>query len=670
MSTYLPYIILGLALGGAYGLQGVGMVVLYKATGVLNLAYGAIGAIGALIADSLINDVHAGRAVGYLVAILFGGVLLLLYGLSFGRWLAARDPLVKAVATIGVMLGLLGLMALLWTSQAYALPLPTDNWSFTVSTAVITGTQVLTFGLRLSRLGIAMRSLANNREATAVLGVPVARVEASAWFVAGLIAGVTGLLLADQVGLDASTLTMLVVSSVAAALVAGLSSLWVTLLAGLAIGVTQSVVTSVQSLTSYQALTPFVFAVIALLWYGRRRAVAGGTLRPPATVVEIPVGQTQPGDQTFWQRRLGRTIYWAVVLVVAFAVAPQVLSLYWVQSLTVTAVYAVIALGLGTLVGRVGLVSLGSIALVAIAGWVALRLSFAMALPFGVTVLITGLITAVVGVLIGLPSLRLQGLYLALITLMAAAGVTIVLQVVNFPNGGSGFWGYNAAGAAAVQLPRPQIAGSDLAYYRLVVVVAGLMFVLTALHLRSRAGRAWQAIRQSEVSALATGINVALYKVWALALASFVIGVGGALLAASRGGITMFQFPTANNLTMLAIVLIAGTYTLPGAVAAGIMMQLMSAVFTVWGISNNFLTAFFGVGVLQILTMIPHGVSVQLPKDLRNLGRRLVRLGTWAVRLVSPKQPQAVSAGGPGVPMELPELLQDNTREMAHDDHH
>jgi branched-chain amino acid transport system permease protein len=247
------------------------------------------------------------------------------------------------------MLGLLGLMALLWTSHAYSLSLPTDQWSFTVNTAVVTGTQVLTLGLavtvtacvavflQVSRLGIAMRSLANNREATDVLGIPVARVEAAAWFISGLIAGVTGLLLADQVGLDAVTLTMLVVASLAATLIGRLRSLWVTLGAGLAIGVTQSVVTSIGSLTRYQALTPFVFATVALFWYGRRSAVARGALRFPATVVPIPVGQTQAGDQTLWRRWPGRAILLLGFLVVVFALAPAMLSLYWVQILTVTA---------------------------------------------------------------------------------------------------------------------------------------------------------------------------------------------------------------------------------------------------------------------------------------------------------------------------------------------
>jgi branched-chain amino acid transport system permease protein len=333
------------------------------------------------------------------------------------------------------------------------------------------------------------------------------------------------------------------------------------------------------------------------------------------------------------------------------------LSLYWVQILTVTAIYAVVALGLGTLVGRVGLVSLSSIALLAIAGWVSLRLSFATALPFGMIVLLTGIITAGAGVLIGLPALRLQGLYLALITLMAAAGITIVLRAVNFPNGGHGFFGYNAADASVVSLRRPTLAQGDFAYYRLVCAVAVMLFVLTVLHLRSRAGRAWQAIRQSEESALAAGVNVALYKLWALALTSFVIGVAGTLLAASRGGLTMFQFPTQNNLVMLALVLIAGTYTLPGAVVAGILMQLINALFTNWNINNNILTIICGIGMLQILTTMPQGIAVQMPRDIKRLLSKVWALVRWAGgQLPVPRQGQ-VSDAEEAVQIEVEELL-------------
>src|SRR5271168_5189919 len=101
---FQPFLVTGLALGGVYALSGVGMIVLYRATGVLNLSFGAVGAFGALIAWQLINQSGVNQWLAYVVCILFGGVVTLAYGMVFGRALAARDPLVKTAATLGLTL--------------------------------------------------------------------------------------------------------------------------------------------------------------------------------------------------------------------------------------------------------------------------------------------------------------------------------------------------------------------------------------------------------------------------------------------------------------------------------------------------------------------------------------------------------------------------------------
>src|ERR1700761_1702372 len=111
------FLVTGLSLGGVYALSGVGMVVLYRATGVLNLAFGGIGAFGALIAWQLINKSNVNQWLAYAACLAFGGVLTLAYGMVFGPALARRDPLVKAAATLGLTLILLGFMDLLWPSS-------------------------------------------------------------------------------------------------------------------------------------------------------------------------------------------------------------------------------------------------------------------------------------------------------------------------------------------------------------------------------------------------------------------------------------------------------------------------------------------------------------------------------------------------------------------------
>jgi branched-chain amino acid transport system permease protein len=219
----------------------------------------------------------------------FSGAVTLTYGMVFGPPLARRGPLVKAVATLGLTLVLFGLMDLLWTTnggQSRAITLPTDNGGFTIGQIQVTWTELIglaagvaivvvtTVFLRYTKLGTAMRAMANDREITATLGVPVRRVEAAAWLGCGVIAGVAGLLLADLVALDATTLTFLVISSLAAALIARLRSITLTFVAAIAIGLIHDLLTPIQSLSNYRDMTPFVLAAVALLVLSRRQVVS------------------------------------------------------------------------------------------------------------------------------------------------------------------------------------------------------------------------------------------------------------------------------------------------------------------------------------------------------------------------------------------------------------
>ena len=288
-SDFEPFIVSGLALGGVYALSGVGLVVLYRATGVLYLAFGAVGALGALIAWSLVNKAHAPGWLSWITCIAAAAAVTLGYGLIFGPALAKRDPLVKAVATIGLTLILYGLMDLLWTTsggQARSLTLPTDNGGFSLGQVQVTWTQVIALGagvvltvatgafLRYTKLGTAMRAMANDREITATLGVPVRRVEAAAWLGCGVLAGIAGLLLADLVALDATTLTFLIISSLAAVLIARLRSITVTFVAAIAVGLLHDLLTPITSLSNYRDMTPFVIAAVGLLVLSRHRVIA------------------------------------------------------------------------------------------------------------------------------------------------------------------------------------------------------------------------------------------------------------------------------------------------------------------------------------------------------------------------------------------------------------
>ncbi len=292
-----PFIVIGLAFGGVYALSGVGLVVLYRATGVLNLAFGAIGAAGALIAYYVVSHTGWPHWLAYTICVLTGGVVNLLYGMVLGPAFARRDPLVKMMGTLGLALLLLGLMA--WRAPvggAFArfLPLPSSTHQYQLLGTTVNLTQiicialafVLTAGisafLRFTKLGTAMRALANDREITATLGVPVRQVEAAAWFGSGLICGMAGLLLPDLLtSLDYSALTFLVIASLTAALIGRLRSLWATLFGGLAVGLFRSLLAPMaaspygfwQEISKYREAAPFILAIVALLFLSRKRVV-------------------------------------------------------------------------------------------------------------------------------------------------------------------------------------------------------------------------------------------------------------------------------------------------------------------------------------------------------------------------------------------------------------
>jgi branched-chain amino acid transport system permease protein len=317
----------------------------------------------------------------------------------------------------------------------------------------------------------------------------------------------------------------------------------------------------------------------------------------------------------------------AGVLLFVFLAFPSIFSQYYVDAWTQVAIYSIVALGLGLLVGRVGMVSLGQGAVLAMGAWVAARLLFATALPFPIVLLAAGLITMVLGTLVGLPALRMSGLYLALITLMLAGAITVALSNINFPNGGHGFTGYNGASVHISAIRRPSIAGTDSAFFRYSLIVAVLMFLLVLVHLRGKPGRAWAAIRQSESAALAAGINTTLYKLWAFALTAFITGVAGGLVAGSYRYLNSLTFKTEDSITLLAVVLMGGAYSMWGAIVAAFLLKFLQALLNDWGVSPDWLTILFGIGVLQVLTTAPAGLVDQVPRDIKRLGRLLFGIG-------------------------------------------
>lgn len=320
-----------------------------------------------------------------------------------------------------------------------------------------------------------------------------------------------------------------------------------------------------------------------------------------------------------------RNVVLAVALIALFAAGPVVLGAYWTRIGTVSMIFAIAAAGIALLYGRLGLVSLGQVSLIGVGGWITLRVGHATELPFELVLVVAAIGTGVIGVLVGLPALRVSGLNLAIVTLMLAGAFEVVFNVTGFPNGGDGFLGRAQGGVLQQPLPRPTLGTTDADYFRYVLVVSVLMFLVIALHLSNRPGRAWAAIRQSEAGALAAGIDTVRYRLWALAVVSATTGVAGGLLAANAGLLDPISFKASQSILLFATVLIGGAFSLLGAAIAGFLSQGLPPLLDAWGVNGNLIFVILGLGMIQAITTAPQGIAGQLKALADRIRNRFTR---------------------------------------------
>lgn len=295
---------------------------------------------------------------------------------------------------------------------------------------------------------------------------------------------------------------------------------------------------------------------------------------------------------------------------VLLALLPLFLSALWIKVLTSAAVFAIAAAGISVVYAQLGLINLSQIALVGVGGWIALRLNYGTALPFSVILLMAGSATSLIGALLALPALRLRGLYLALVTLMAAGAFQIIFNAYQFPNGGSGFWG--VAQQSAADIRRPEWLLTDASYLQYTIAVVALCLGLIALHYRRTPGRAWAMIKLSEANAMAAGINVTLYKFWAFALSGFLAGVAGSLLVGAIGQLDARSFLAGDGILLFALAIVGGAYSWLGAIIAGLLFKLLPALLNDLGLSSDLALIIFGSALLHAIINAPRGIAGQL----------------------------------------------------------
>ncbi len=286
--VYGLFFVSGLAVGSLYALGGIGLVILRNSTGVLNFSYGAIAAASAMFAWQ-VTEWGLPGIVSWLSAVLVGAALSIFYGRFVAPALAWREPAVKAVATLGYMLILLGLIGLIWDDALRKIALPSDKIGVSLFGVRVTLTRIIAFAvsigavvgmvqyLRRSHTGLNMRALADNRDHAALLGIAIVKTETLAWGISGALAGFTGLIFGSLVRLEPTVITFMVIPATAAAICGRLRSLPMTLAGGLFIGVVESMLTLYRPGASLRTMAPFVIAALVILWMQRDQQLTFAT---------------------------------------------------------------------------------------------------------------------------------------------------------------------------------------------------------------------------------------------------------------------------------------------------------------------------------------------------------------------------------------------------------
>lgn len=299
---------------------------------------------------------------------------------------------------------------------------------------------------------------------------------------------------------------------------------------------------------------------------------------------------------------------------------------YWVKVCTSMLAVSIAAQGVAVLHARLGQVSLAGVALMGVGGWIALRLTHAMpALPFEAVLVLTVILSAGVGVVLGLPAIRHRGLIFALVTLMFAAGFHVVVGSVGFPDGGGGFWGRVTGSAERAIMARPTLAGSDTAYFLYCLAVAALAFFATWLLLKSSTGRAWAMMRAGDTVAKSVGVRMAVQRARAFALIGALSGAGGCLIAGSVGQLDGRSFDPIQSLLLYGLVVVAGPWSMLAALLAAFLYRVFPALLSNWGVDGDIAMIIFGAALIHAIVGDPRG-----------LAGALGGLGDWITRKIRP----------------------------------
>jgi branched-chain amino acid transport system permease protein len=635
----LQFIVVGLVLGSIYALAASGLVITYVSTGVLNFAFGGLAFFIARTYYYLHVDKGWGilASAGVSLFVLAPALGIFLYVMIF-RHMRLSSQLIKVVVTIGLSVVLPTLASILYGTeeifQAPGLaPQPVDVYH--VFGVAVTLDQVISYGcilaivvigaliLRFTEAGLSVRAMVDSEAMTSLSGSNPSRIAAGVWVVATFLAGLSGILAAPVIGLDSNKFTLLIAAAFAAVIAARLRSLPIAVAVALLMGIASSLVQyylppDSEVTANIIPAIPFAFVVIALIVNLARSGRVneeegvGGALDRAIT----PNGGARLAASTDSENLYPKlNFFFPVVIFAGVCVLALIFKPYWLGLLETGATLAVIFLSYTLVTGEGGMLWLCQITFAGVGAITTGQLATEHGWPIMLALVGGGVMAAAIGTVIGILTIRLGNLYVALVTLTFGLIMErLVFNLNTFANFGAG-----------VEVARPGFAQSDQAFTFLVLGIFAIFAVLIVNLRRSTTGLALNAVRWSENASRTMGLSVIQMKMLVAGLAAFVAGVGGGLFAMGHKQAVPTDYATLVGLIWLAVLVTFGVRSNIAALLAAIGFTITPALLLSYTTPTwaQLPVLLFGVGAI-LLAKNPEGTvhmqAMQFQQMLRRFG--------------------------------------------------
>jgi sulfate-transporting ATPase len=604
LQEVIRFALLGFGVGALYALSSLGLIVIYRGSGVLNFALGAIGMAGAYLWYEL--HVKHGWAFGpaLVAGVLFSMVIGALTHILLMRPLRKVSPMVRVIATLGLMITLQSIAVLRYQATPIFIfsTLPTDIWHIH-QTITITADRVILLGIaafftaalwmlyRYTRFGLATTAVAENQRAAGSLGWSPDLIAAINWALGCGLAGLAAILIAPIVTLQPTVMTSLILAATAAALVAGFRSFPIALAVGIAMGIAQTEVNRYVSTPGIGQSVPFIVIVVWMCIRGQALPLRDYLLQRLPTIGSGR--ENWPG------------IAFGVVLTVLLM---SVTTPVWIDAFTVTLCVAMVLLSIVVLTGYAGQLSLAQYAIAGFGAWVAGRLVASQGVPFWLGLIIGVAATVPLGIAFAIPAVRTRGINLAILTL----GLGTAIELILFDN--TDYTG----GISGTLVGDAKVFGYDISAishptrYGIFCLICLVIAVLAVGNVRrSSSGRRLIAVRTNERAAAALGISVPGAKLYAFGLSAAIAAVGGILIAFRSTAINYPDFTNFTSISDVGYAVIGGIGYLLGPVAGATLAPgaLWSQIFNELGSGiAKYIPLIGGVSVIALVLLNQNGL--------------------------------------------------------------